>query len=131
MRLARAALRSLPARRYLVPSTWYPANARLAWFRCCLPSCRLEQPISDYAPSLLSREVFYRLSLFFYGHGRYWRRGNDLFTLYWESYDEVHKALAREKQLKGWARQENRLVGTPQSAVERLGRRVVPVDGDG
>ena len=22
--------------------------------------------------------------------------------LYWESYDDVHKALAREKQLKGW-----------------------------
>jgi putative endonuclease len=22
--------------------------------------------------------------------------------LYWESYDEVHKAIAREKQLKGW-----------------------------
>ena len=24
--------------------------------------------------------------------------------LYWESYDDVHKALAREKQLKGWSR---------------------------
>jgi putative endonuclease len=24
--------------------------------------------------------------------------------LYWESYDEVHKALARETQLKGWRR---------------------------
>jgi putative endonuclease len=24
--------------------------------------------------------------------------------LYWESYDDVHKALAREKQLKGWTR---------------------------
>ncbi|MFZ0288450.1 MAG: GIY-YIG nuclease family protein [Candidatus Sulfotelmatobacter sp.] len=24
--------------------------------------------------------------------------------LYWESYDDVHKALVREKQLKGWAR---------------------------
>ena len=24
--------------------------------------------------------------------------------LYWESYDEVHKALARETQLKGWTR---------------------------
>lgn len=24
--------------------------------------------------------------------------------LYWESYDEVHKALARETQLKGWSR---------------------------
>ena len=24
--------------------------------------------------------------------------------LYWESYDEVHKAIRREKQLKGWRR---------------------------
>jgi putative endonuclease len=24
--------------------------------------------------------------------------------LYWESYDDVHKAIAREKQLKGWRR---------------------------
>jgi len=24
--------------------------------------------------------------------------------LYWESYDDVHKALSREKQLKGWRR---------------------------
>lgn len=24
--------------------------------------------------------------------------------LYWESYDDVHKALARETQLKGWSR---------------------------
>jgi len=24
--------------------------------------------------------------------------------LYWESYDDVHKAIAREKQLKGWQR---------------------------
>ncbi len=24
--------------------------------------------------------------------------------LHWESYDEVHKAIAREKQLKGWRR---------------------------
>ena len=24
--------------------------------------------------------------------------------LYWESYDEVHKAIAREKPLKGWIR---------------------------
>jgi len=52
--------------------------------------------------------------------------------LYWESYDEVHRALAREKQLKGWApRQKNRPVGTPQSAVERLSRRMVPVNADG
>jgi putative endonuclease len=24
--------------------------------------------------------------------------------LYWESFDDVHKAIAREKQLKGWRR---------------------------
>jgi putative endonuclease len=24
--------------------------------------------------------------------------------LYWESYDDVHKAIGREKQLKGWSR---------------------------
>ena len=24
--------------------------------------------------------------------------------LYWESYDEVHRAIGREKQLKGWSR---------------------------
>jgi len=26
--------------------------------------------------------------------------------LYWESYDDVHKAIGREKQLKGWRRSE-------------------------
>jgi putative endonuclease len=26
--------------------------------------------------------------------------------LYWEPYDDVHKALAREKQLKGWRREK-------------------------
>jgi putative endonuclease len=26
--------------------------------------------------------------------------------LYWESYDEVNKAIAREKQLKGWRREK-------------------------
>ncbi len=26
--------------------------------------------------------------------------------LYWESYDDVHKAIAREKQLKGWCRKK-------------------------
>ena len=26
--------------------------------------------------------------------------------LYWESYDDVHKALARETQLKGWRREK-------------------------
>ncbi len=25
--------------------------------------------------------------------------------LYWESYDDVHKAIGREKQLKGWRRE--------------------------
>jgi putative endonuclease len=26
--------------------------------------------------------------------------------LYWESYDDVHKAMGREKQLKGWRREK-------------------------
>jgi len=26
--------------------------------------------------------------------------------VYWESYDDVHKAIAREKQLKGWRREK-------------------------
>ena len=26
--------------------------------------------------------------------------------LYWESYDDVYKAIAREKQLKGWRREK-------------------------
>ena len=26
--------------------------------------------------------------------------------LYWESYDDVHKAIDREKQLKGWRREK-------------------------
>jgi len=26
--------------------------------------------------------------------------------LYWASYDDVHKAIAREKQLKGWRREK-------------------------
>jgi putative endonuclease len=26
--------------------------------------------------------------------------------LYWQSFDDVHKAIAREKQLKGWRRQK-------------------------
>ncbi len=31
-------------------------------------------------------------------------RYNVVRLLYWESYDDVHKALARETQLKGWTR---------------------------
>ncbi|MBS1851660.1 MAG: GIY-YIG nuclease family protein [Acidobacteria bacterium] len=26
--------------------------------------------------------------------------------LYWESFDDVHKAIGREKQLKGWSREK-------------------------
>ena len=49
--------------------------------------------------------------------------------LYFESYDDVHKALAREKQLEGMvACQENRPVRTPQPAVEGPSLRVVPMD---
>jgi putative endonuclease len=48
--------------------------------------------------------------------------------LYWESYDDVHKALAREKQLKRWSRKKDRALRAPQSAMERPGRRMVSVD---
>jgi putative endonuclease len=30
--------------------------------------------------------------------------------LYWESYDDVHKAIGREKQLKGWRREKKVLL---------------------
>ncbi len=31
---------------------------------------------------------------------------NAVRLVYWESFDDVHKALAREKQLKGWRREK-------------------------
>jgi putative endonuclease len=31
---------------------------------------------------------------------------NAVRLVYWERYDDVHKALAREKQLKGWRREK-------------------------
>ena len=51
--------------------------------------------------------------------------------LYFESYDDVHKALAREKQLKGWARAKK--VGLLSAAIHsgRIWLRMVPVDGAG
>jgi putative endonuclease len=30
--------------------------------------------------------------------------------LYWESYDDVHKAIGREKQLKGWRREKKTML---------------------
>jgi putative endonuclease len=41
--------------------------------------------------------------------------------LYWESYDEVHNALGRETQLKGWTR-------SAESALGGFGCGLVPVD---
>jgi putative endonuclease len=40
----------------------------------------------------------------FHHHEGFTSRYEVVRLLYWESYDDVHKALAREKQLKGWAR---------------------------
>ena len=40
----------------------------------------------------------------FHHHEGFTARYEVIRLLYWESYDDVHKALAREKQLKGWTR---------------------------
>jgi putative endonuclease len=40
----------------------------------------------------------------FHHHEGFTARYDVVRLLYWESYDDVHKALAREKQLKGWTR---------------------------
>ncbi len=46
--------------------------------------------------------------------------------VYWESSDDVHKTIAREKQLKNW-RREKKLMADCQneSRVQRSGRRLV------
>ncbi len=49
----------------------------------------------------LHRRVFQHKSHHFEG---FTARYDVTRLLYWESYDDVHKALAREKQLKGWTR---------------------------
>jgi predicted GIY-YIG superfamily endonuclease len=68
----------------------------------------------------------------FHHHEGFTSRYEVVRLLDWESYDDVHKALAREKQLtRMGAGQEDRSAGTPQSAVEGLSLGVVPVDGDG
>jgi len=41
--------------------------------------------------------------------------------VYWESYDDVHKAIGREKQLKGWRREKKmRLVETTNARWQDL-----------
>jgi putative endonuclease len=47
--------------------------------------------------------------------------------VYWESFDDVIKAINREKQLEGW-RQRNKDVVDPtkKSRLERFGSRLVP-----
>jgi predicted GIY-YIG superfamily endonuclease len=68
----------------------------------------------------------------FHHHEGFTSRYEVVRLLYWESYGDVHKALAREKQLiRMGAGQEDRTAGAPQSAVEGLSLRVVPVDGAG
>jgi len=41
--------------------------------------------------------------------------------VYWESFDEVLKAIDREKQLKGWPREEDCIDRVQESALGRLG----------
>src|SRR5258708_21270852 len=57
-------------------------------------------------------------------HKRVWQHKNHSFEgftddynairlVYWESFDDVHKAISREKQLKGWRREKKlRLIET-------------------
>jgi putative endonuclease len=49
--------------------------------------------------------------------------------LYWESYDDVRKAIGREKQLKGLASsEEDRLDRVDESTLAGFEQGVVPVD---
>ncbi len=49
--------------------------------------------------------------------------------LYWESYDDVHKAIGREKQLKGWRREKKIVVDqVHESAVAGLEQGLVSGD---
>jgi predicted GIY-YIG superfamily endonuclease len=48
--------------------------------------------------------------------------------LYWESFDDVHRAIAREKQLKGWRRSKDRADRIRQSALAGSGTRMVSLD---
>ncbi len=49
--------------------------------------------------------------------------------LYWESFDEVPKAINREKQLKGWRRSKKiALIEIGESALAGFGAGVVPLD---
>jgi putative endonuclease len=46
--------------------------------------------------------------------------------VYWESFDSVHDAIAREKQLKNWRREKKLwLIARMDTRLERSGRRVV------
>ena len=48
--------------------------------------------------------------------------------LYWESYDDAHKALSREKQLKGWTRAKKIASSWGGIPTELIGLRMVSVD---
>jgi putative endonuclease len=51
--------------------------------------------------------------------------------LYWASYDDVHMAIAREKQLKGWSRAKKiALIEARNPHLVGLGQGVVSVDGE-
>jgi putative endonuclease len=49
--------------------------------------------------------------------------------LYWESYDDVHKALARETRLKGWSRAKKiALIVRKKPSLGRSGIGMVSLD---
>jgi predicted GIY-YIG superfamily endonuclease len=50
--------------------------------------------------------------------------------VYWASFDDVHLALAREKQLKGWSRAKKISDRGEEPALVGPGQGVVPVDGE-
>ena len=52
--------------------------------------------------------------------------------VYWESYDDVVRAINREKQLKRWRTREKDLAHrTQESALARFGTRLVPGSNTG
>ena len=49
--------------------------------------------------------------------------------LYWKSYDDVHRAIGREKQLKGWRRERKIILDRiHEPAVAGFKQRLVPMD---
>jgi putative endonuclease len=51
----------------------------------------------------LHKRVFQHKTHYFEGFSDHY---NAVRLVYWESFDQVHKAIGREKQLKGWRREK-------------------------